>query len=395
MDRRDFLGGMALATAGAGLTAWNPESAAAASIEGAGPESGANGGAMPPVGPQLDPSDRSPNRDPLEVQRATLVVNGLDPSNLRAEYIDTLTAGGVNCWHRGGGGVQEFSNAYHFFDEHSDRIVPARTVAEIRKARADGKISHLFGWQSSEGLSDGSPPPPDPTALRAYYEMGLRIAGIAYNVANEFGAGCIEPQIGLTKAGERLVEEIHGLAIVLDIGGHTGDQTSFDALEISRGVPVICSHTNVRALVDNPRNISDRLMEAIADTGGVIGMTAFNDFHARRRQDAHVPRTPQVGLDRHLDQYDYVKKLVGADHIALGPDFVDGPGRNVAQPMDRHRMPPEAYSEQPWFYVRGFEDISELPNVTRGLIERGWSNAEIWKLLGENWLRVYEQVWGA
>ncbi len=63
--------------------------------------------------------------------------------------------------------------------------------------------------------------------------------------------------------------------------------------------------------------------------------------------------------------------------------------------MDRHRMPPEAYSEQPWFYVRGFEDISELPNVTGGLIERGWSNAEIWKLLGENWLRVYEQVWGA
>ncbi|HSR40969.1 MAG TPA: membrane dipeptidase, partial [Longimicrobiales bacterium] len=202
MDRRDFLGRAALATAGAGAMAWRPEAAGAA--EGPEGSAGTNGAPAAPPGPQLDPNDRSPDRDPLEVQRATLVVNGLDPSNLWPGYLDMLRDGGVDCWHRGGGDVQAFSEAYHFFDEHSDRIVPARTVAEIRQARADGKIAHLFGWQSSENLQRMSPPPPDPTALRAYYEMGLRIVGIAYNVANQFGAGCIEPQIGLTKAGERL-----------------------------------------------------------------------------------------------------------------------------------------------------------------------------------------------
>jgi membrane dipeptidase len=328
----------------------------------------------------------------LAIQRSTVVVNGLDPSVLNEKYLNMLKAGGVNCWYKSMGGIQSFANAYNFTDAHSDRIVPAAMVAEIQQAHQQGKIALLFGWQAANVLSD-APGEPPPTALRAYYQLGLRICGIAYNVPNIFGSGCLEPQIGLSRAGRRLVEEIHKLRIILDVGGHTGDQTSLDALEISAGVPVICTHTNVRALTDNPRCMGDRLMEAIANTGGVIGMTAFNDFHARTRHDAHVPRTPQVGLEKHLDQYDYVRKLVGVDHVALGVDNVEGRIGGIA--LNRAVLPPEAYSEQPWFYVKGFESISELPNVTRGLIERGWSTAEIRKVLGENWLRVYRQVWGA
>jgi membrane dipeptidase len=233
--------------------------------------------------------------------------------------------------------------------------------------------------------------------LRAYRELGLRICGISYNVADEFGGGCFDSQVPLTRAGHRLVEEIHRARIVLDVGGHTGEQTSFDALTISTGVPVICSHTNLRALNDNPRCSSDRLLEAIAKTGGVIGLTAFNDFHARKASDAAVSRTPQVGLDRHLDQYDYLKRLIGVDHIGISPDFIEG--RNNPGPLtaaDRILMAPEAYSqEMPWFYVKGFENIGELPNVTQGLLQRGWSSADLRKVLGENWLRVYEKVWGA
>ena len=343
--------------------------------------------------PLQEESDRSPERDPWAIQRSTLVVNGLDPSTLNEKYLGMLKAGGVNCWHRGGGNVQSFATAYNFFDQHSGQIVPASTVKDIRQAHQQGKIAYLFGWQSANVLGD-APGEPPPTALRAYYQLGLRICGIAYNVANIFGAGCLEPHIGLSRAGRRLVEEIHKLGIILDVGGHTGDQTSLDAIEISAGVPVICSHTNVRALTDNPRCMSDRLIEAIAKTGGVIGMTAFNDFHARTRHDAHVPRTPQVGLEKHLDQYDYIRKLVGADHVALGPDFIEG-RRGRRGPLNRGVMAREAYSDRPWFYVKGYEDISELPNVTEGLIQRGWSTGEIRKVLGENWLRVYQQVWGS
>lgn len=184
---------------------------------------------------------------------------------------------------------------------------------------------------------------------------------------------------------------------MLDVGGHTGEQASFDALAISTGLPVICSHTNIRALNDNPRCSSDRLIEAVARTGGVIGLSAFNDFHARRASDALIAQTPQVGIDRHLDQFDYLKRLVGADHIGISPDFLEGrndPGQLSA--ADRILMAPEAYSQEtPWFYVKGFENIGELPNVTQGLLDRGWSVADVRKVLGENWLQVYQQAWGA
>jgi membrane dipeptidase len=343
-----------------------------------------------------DDNDRSTNRDPMAIQRSTLVVNGLDPSNLRVEYLDMLKEGGVNCWHRGGGNLSAFATALRFFDQHKDRIVSATSVRDIRQTHREGKIAHISGWQSADTLiSDGGGRGPAIENLRAYHELGLRICGISYNVANHFGAGCAEPHIGLTRAGRRLVEEIHKRRILLDVSGHTGEQTSLDALEMSKGVIVVCTHTNVRALMDNPRTTTDREFEAIAKTGGVVGLTAFNDFHARTRNDAKVRRTPQVGLEKHLDQYDYLKKLIGVDHIGLGPDFVDGPGRNDEGSADRNRMPAEIYSEQPWFYVKGFESIAELPNVTRGLIRRGWSTAEIRKVLGENWLRVYEKVWGA
>jgi membrane dipeptidase len=225
----------------------------------------AEDGASEPQATSQDGNDRSKNRDPMAIQRSTLVVNGLDPSNLRVEYLDMLKTGGVNCWHRGGGNLAAFATALRFFDQHKDRIVSATSVRDIRQAHREGKIAHISGWQSADTLiTDGSGRGPAIENLRAYHELGLRICGISYNVANHFGAGCAEPHIGLTRAGRRLVEEIHKRRILLDVSGHTGEQTSLDALEMSKGVVVVCTHTNVRALMDNPRTTTDREFEAIA-----------------------------------------------------------------------------------------------------------------------------------
>ncbi|MBL8268539.1 dipeptidase [Steroidobacter sp.] len=332
-----------------------------------------------------------------DVEQRNLIVNGLDPSAARSEYLDLLKAGGVSCWYRSedGAGIEDFASVLTFCDQNAGRIAVARSVDDIWALHRQGKMSYIVGWQSAEALALQASIDPALSHLRAYHELGLRICGIAYNVANLFGGGCLEPQVGLTRAGRRLVEEIHRLRIILDVGGHTSEQTSLDALEMSKGVPVICSHTNIKTLNDNPRNTSDRVIEAIARSGGVIGLSAFNDFHARRRSDASVPRTPQVALDRHLDQYDYLKRLVGVDHIGLGPDFIEGNnGEGVVSP-DTTTMVAEAYSSQrPWYYVQGFENIGQLPNVTRGLLSRGWTTTEVHKVLGGNWLRVYRQIWG-
>jgi len=329
-------------------------------------------------------------------QGSSLVVDGLDPSNLQADYLDLLKAGGVDCWHQSlGPDLASFATLLSFLDTNKARIAQARSVREIWDLRQRGLLSHVSGWQSAEGLVvNGEPLPAN---LRAFHELGLRVCGIAYNVANVFGGGCLDPQVGLTRAGHRLVEEIHLTRMVLDVAGHTNEATSFDAIAMSAGLPVICSHTNIRSLNDNPRCSSDGMLEAIARTGGVIGLSAFNDFHARKASDVRVPRTPQVGLDRHLDQYEYLRRLVGADHIGIGPDFIHGNNNSGTLSAEESTvMAPEAYSpEMPWFYIKGFENISELPNVTQGLLQRGWSPEDVSKVLGENWLRVYERVWGS
>ena len=331
-----------------------------------------------------------------KVQRSTLVVDGLDPSVLNEKYLEMLKAGGVNCWHQTVFGMASFAQVLSFCDKNAAAIVQAGTVREIRQAREQGKIAHVCGWQSANPLLDDANGQPALANLRAYKQLGLRIVSIAYNNSNVFGGGCLDQEVPLTRLGHKYVEEIHKQRLVLDVCGHTAERTSMDAIQISSGVPIICSHANLKALTDNARNISNRLIEAISKTGGVVGLTAVSDLHVRTTKDASVPHSPHVGLDKHLDQYDYLKKLVGVDHIGMGPDFMTGyTSLGSSGGRDRQAWPLDVYGEWPWNWVKGFETIIELPKVTQGLLDRGWSEADVRKVLGENWLRVYEKVWGA
>ena len=330
-----------------------------------------------------------------KVQRSTTVVNGLEGSAMTEKYLEMLKAGGVHCVHQSVGGLASFASVLTFLDQHPDKIVQAGTVREIRQLREQGKIAHISGWQMAEPLiydANGEGPVKN---LRAYRQLGLRIASIAYNNSNIFGGGCLDPDVPLTRLGKKYIEEVHKQRLMLDVCGHTGERTSLDAIQVSSGVPIICSHTNARAVNDNPRNISDRLIEAIAKTGGVVGLTAVSDFHTRSPKDAHVQRSPQATLDQLMAHFEHLKKLVGVDHIGLGCDFMTGRVDLDAIGMDRERWPADVYSDQPWQMVKDFETIIELPKVTHALLERGWSEADVRKVLGENWLRVYEKAWGA
>jgi membrane dipeptidase len=346
----------------------------------------------------IAPLWRRVGSEPLEPlrQEPAIVVEGLVAGNLRESHLAGAKAGGVDVWVGGApGDIPSYAAILKFFDRHQNEIVPARSVAEIVAAKKAGKIANVFNWQSADSLGNsfnGTMGTTD-TPLRAFQEIGLRIVGLCYNVANLFGGGCLEPTTPLSRAGRRLVEEIHKLRIVLDVGGHTGEQTSLDAIALSQGVPVICTHTNVAAIADNPRCISDRLIDAIVATGGVIGLTAVNDFHVRSRKDAAEPKSPRVTIEAYLDQFDYIKRRAGVDHVGLGPDFVDGMPLDY-RAVNREVITREMISDGEWLYVKGFETIAELPNVMSGLKRRGWSQAEVDKAMGGNWLRVYRAVWG-
>ncbi|MDH3732898.1 MAG: dipeptidase [Gemmatimonadota bacterium] len=324
-----------------------------------------------------------------------IVVEGLFAGAMRLSHLRGMQEGGVHCGVAGGPqDMNAFAAMLHFFDEFSDEVVLTRSVADIKAAHERGLVSNVFCWQAADALGSAfnSPLGNSRTALRAFHEIGLRQIGLCYNVTNPFGAGCLEPHMPLTRAGVRLVEEIHSLGLILDVGGHTGEQTSLDAIAISSGVPVICSHTNVAAIADNARCISDRVIDAIAGTGGVIGITAVNDFHVRGR--GNTGSVPHIGIEEHVDQYDYIKNRVGVDHVGLGTDFVDGMPIPYGGGINTDIIPPDMVDE-PWRFVRGFESIAELPNLIDGLRRRGWTDEEVRKAMGANFLRVYETVWGA
>lgn len=352
-------------------------------------------GAVPVVGmasaAEGGDSDAPANLVPDE----PVVVDGLFAGTIRDSQLEGMSKAGVDCGVAGGPrDIESFSALLEYFDTHSDELVHAKTVADIRRAKREGKISNVFCWQyaSSLGSKFNEPLGRIWFPLRGFQEIGLRIIGLCYNVTNAFGGGNLEPEIPLTRAGRKLVEQIHDLRMVLDVGGHTGEQTSLDAIAMAPEIPVVCTHTNIASIADNYRCISDRVIDAIAATGGVIGISAVNDFHVRERGDTGP--VPHVDIEAHVDQYDYIKNRVGVEHVGMGTDFVTdleipyGTGINLDIIV-------EDMIDEPWKFIKGFESIEEFPNLVDALHRRGWTQREIDLAMGENWLRVYETVWGA
>ena len=330
-----------------------------------------------------------------------IVVNGFEASVLNEDYLRLLRKGGVDCVNKAmGRTIESYGQAHDLVARNPEEITITTTLGEIRDAKDGGKIALVLVKQDANDISDAVHGRDSYLTLthhlRALYRLGLRSQGICGNISNIFGGGCMDHDVPLTRAGRRLVEELHRLNIILDVGGHTGEQTSLDAIAMSKGVPIVCTHTNAATLNPNPRCISDRLAVAIAETGGLIGVSSISDFHNLNAETVPPGRVQieQATFEMHLDHYDYFKRLVGADHVAVGADHTWGQYLNE-QPWNSVSFPPEASSPGAYLHVKGFEDISELPNVIRGLEGRGWSASELEKVLGGNWLRVYEGVWGA
>jgi membrane dipeptidase len=171
--------------------------------------------------------------------------------------------------------------------------------------------------------------------------------------------------------------------VLIDIA-HLSEAGSLDVLDIVRK-PIVASHANVKAIQPHPRNLSDDLLQRLAANGGVVGLAAFPPFIGNRL------RGPT--LDDLLDHADHVRQLVGTDHLGIGLDFIDFA-------PDTFETYHAAISEPIGLdlgtegvrYTQDIEDVTMVPNITRGLLRRGYSEAEVEKVLGGNFLRVLRQV---
>jgi membrane dipeptidase len=283
---------------------------------------------------------------------------------------------------------------------HSNDLVLATTAADVRKAAAEHKIAALMGMEGGHMIDD------DVRLLRVYAALGVRYMTLTHFKNNNWADSSTDKaqHNGLTAFGKDIVREMNRLGVMVDIS-HVADKTFWDVLETTKA-PVMASHSSARAIANHPRNMTDDMMRALAKNNGVIMINYHAAFLSEEFRVASEKRSgtvveamaamskkcggneacttleseridheamakgelPNVSWEKIVEHIDHAVKVAGADHVGLGSDF-DG----ATMPI-------------------GMEDASKLPKITDALLKKGYSDADIEKILGGNILRVMEAV---
>ena len=285
--------------------------------------------------------------------------------------------------------LEQIDIARRLIAKYPEALVAASTAADMRAAFAAGKVGSLLGMEGGHAIENSL------GALRAYYALGARYMTLTHNVTLDWADAALDSAKhgGLTNFGREVVREMNRLGMLVDLS-HVSPGVMSNALDVTEA-PVIFSHSSARALVDHPRNVPDSILRRMQKNGGVVMVTFVPSFDspivrahdvaramvasdAKRagRDSTAVARelkawdaahpAPRATLKDVADQIDYVKRIAGADHVGIGSDF-DGVDDDL--PV-------------------GLEDQSKYPMLFAELITRGWSDADLKKLAGENVLRA-------
>ncbi len=260
-------------------------------------------------------------------------------------------------------------------------------AADIEQAKREGKFGIIFHFQGSTPIEDNL------DLVNAWKKMGVGMIQLSYNVKNRVGDGCEErTDAGLSRFGLRLIQRMNEQRVIVDCS-HTGYRTTMEAIEASSR-PAVFSHAGAKAVHDSQRNIKDDQIKAVAATGGLVGAVGYPAF---------VSPDPKPTLDQFIDHIVYMSDLVGTDHVGLGIDYFDGQVP-VAEPgyMEKYyesliasgTWSAENYPPPPYYYPEGIETPQGFPNLTKRLLERGFTEEDTKKIMGGNWVRVFREVWG-
>lgn len=277
--------------------------------------------------------------------------------------------------------------------ENDDNYLLVESVADIDAAADSDRTGIILGFQGGNWVGD------DLSRIAAMAELGVRVVDPTYNRGNTLGDGCCERRdAGLTMLGREAVETCNELGVVLDVS-HCNDATTMDVVERSAD-PVIASHVGCRALANSQgRALTDEQLRVIAENGGVTCITPFPPV-IKRDPGTHEVRRATV--EDVLDHVDHAVEVGGVESVAFGGDMSDrtldqgsiSQGSNLNVWRKTH---PEVYGDGPTDrmdpYPEHLSRYTELPNLTAGLVDRGYSDDEVRKILGGNLRRVFEAVW--
>ncbi len=248
------------------------------------------------------------------------------------------------------------------------------TGADVDDAVASGQIALVLALEGSQAVAA------DVELFELFSRLGVRMASFSWFGRTQLADGSGEESKGgrLSRAGVAALGELERLGILMDVS-HLSDAGTEHVLELATR-PVVASHSSARAIMDHPRNLTDEHIRGIASTGGVIGVNLFPLFVD--------PLDPTI--DRVVDHIEHVAKVGGIDHVGVGTDFV----KELYDEKfpSQHELIMDGFDRRAT--IRGIASARDLPNLTAGLIRRGFAEADIRKVLGENFLRVFRDVMG-
>jgi membrane dipeptidase len=310
------------------------------------------------------------------------------PETFTEEDFALYRSSGISVFHHafGLGGLNAFESALSYVASLNALVAGADryfmrigTPGDFSRVKAEGKIGVLIGIQNADHFRR-------PEDVDLFYGLGQRISQLTYNARNRIGNGATERvDGGISHFGVSIVERMNAVGMAVDVS-HCGDRTTLDAFEVSSR-PVLITHSNCRALAPgHPRCKTDEAIQAMARSGGVMGITGVRNF---------VTLEEPTTVDHVIDHFDHVRRLVGVEHVGVGSDM-DLFGYD-ALPAETQVQLRAGYSDSYAFRdridIEGLDHPKRMFDLTEGLVRRGFGNDEIELILGGNFIRVLSEIW--
>ncbi|MEE4378380.1 MAG: dipeptidase [Candidatus Competibacteraceae bacterium] len=334
------------------------------------------------------------NEQAAQLHKDSIIIDGTCPLLAKRKYVDWYIEGGCTVVTPTVGGFNPMDETLsligkwlRFIREREDLVLIER-AGQVLKAKEEGKTGVILHLQGPEAVAD------DLDLIDVVKRLGVGIIQLTYNVENRLGYGCQTPDNGLKPFGKAFIDRCNQAKVIVDCS-HTGYRTTMDAIEYS-DKPVIFSHANPMALwkTQSARNVEDDQIRAVAESGGLTGVTGFPGF---------ISGEEQPSLQRFIEHIDHFVEIGGIDHVALGIDYYMGQWPVVEGEAAQaewesmvdggHWKGPE-YPPPPHRYPAGIETPRTLPLLTAGLLDRGYSPEDVQKIMGLNLLRLYRDIWG-
>jgi microsomal dipeptidase-like Zn-dependent dipeptidase len=323
-----------------------------------------------------------------ELHGRLTVVDGLQYSNWDRSIFEQLRAGGLAAvhvtiaYHENAretlSRIAEWNQRYR---DHADLIRPVREIADIRRARDEGRVGIFYGFQNCSPIED------DIGLVEVFRQLGVFVMQLTYNNQSLLATGCFEERdSGITRFGREVIAEMNRVGLIIDMS-HSAERSTLEAMEVSAR-PIVISHANPLSFHDARRNKSDAVLRGLAASGGLLGFSAY-PHHLRDGSDCR--------LGDYCDMVARTVDLMGVDHVGIGTDLCQNQPMSVLTWMRNGRWArntdygegsagrPSWPSQPEWF-----RSAADFPNLTAGLLERGFSEPEVAAIMGENWIRFLE-----